>query len=405
MALKGNLSDFSLADIFQLVGQQGKTGVLSLVKDSKKSSRIFFLEGKIVHTEQAKNDEQKLFGTRMILADLITQQELDDALAEQKRTQLRLGPILVQKGYVDRSTLREMVRLQTMESLYEIFQWESADYEFIQHDDFDHDPHTQSPIPAEEILLEIFRIVDEWPSLRIVIPHFQYTCTRIQNLPRENEMLDTSPDDDFLAGMAEAMGGPSSESSDKDKASKIGEHERRAFNLVKPGRSIHRIIELSRLGEFDTCKALCTLQKGEFISISEPTVSDGDAKSGRFPLLRSMIRATPAIATRVFMWAVFAVFISGFVDFLEKSQVTTTNKSIAHIPSTRSMKQYVVKEQLVLLAETIEVFRMLEGNYPSSLEEMEQGGYISSEEQTGFSDAAFSYVRTETSYRLLPPYR
>ena len=38
MALKGTLKDFSLADIFQLIGIQRKTGVLTLKNDEHKHS-------------------------------------------------------------------------------------------------------------------------------------------------------------------------------------------------------------------------------------------------------------------------------------------------------------------------------------------------------------------------------
>ena len=109
--------------------------------------------------------------------------------------------------------------------------------------------------------------------------------------------------------------------------------------------------------------------------------------------------------TRIFMWAIFAIFISGFLDFLEQSQVTTVNKSTVHMPKTQTMKQYIMREQHASLTETIEIYRMLEGVYPGSLNEMEQGGYISSEELLGIFGTPFSYARDEKSYRLLLPYR
>ena len=47
MALRGTLGDFGIADIFQLVGHQQKTGIL-LLKNRELEVRIYFVEGNVV---------------------------------------------------------------------------------------------------------------------------------------------------------------------------------------------------------------------------------------------------------------------------------------------------------------------------------------------------------------------
>src|SRR3954451_9086623 len=47
MALEGTLRDFSLADIFQLIGLQRKTGVLKL-RGKDATVTVTFLDGKVV---------------------------------------------------------------------------------------------------------------------------------------------------------------------------------------------------------------------------------------------------------------------------------------------------------------------------------------------------------------------
>ena len=47
MALRGTLSDFGIADIFQLVGHQVKTGLL-LLKNREQEVRISFVNGNVV---------------------------------------------------------------------------------------------------------------------------------------------------------------------------------------------------------------------------------------------------------------------------------------------------------------------------------------------------------------------
>jgi hypothetical protein len=62
MALQGTLKDFSIADIFQLIGQQGKSGSLIIVSDEKET-HIVFDKGSVVLARFNKgHDELKLGG-------------------------------------------------------------------------------------------------------------------------------------------------------------------------------------------------------------------------------------------------------------------------------------------------------------------------------------------------------
>ena len=47
MALKGTLKDFSIADIFQLIGQQQKTGSLYITHEEQ-ISHVMFDQGNVV---------------------------------------------------------------------------------------------------------------------------------------------------------------------------------------------------------------------------------------------------------------------------------------------------------------------------------------------------------------------
>ena len=85
MALSGTLKDFGIADIFQLIGHQAKTGVL-LLKDREIEVRIFFVEGNVVKAEQSTRDKADLLGNIMVRAGALTQAQLEDALATQQRT-------------------------------------------------------------------------------------------------------------------------------------------------------------------------------------------------------------------------------------------------------------------------------------------------------------------------------
>lgn len=58
MELWGNLKDFSLPDVIQLVGFGRKTGVLS-VESPQASSRLFFHDGNIIHAELGNTEGEE----------------------------------------------------------------------------------------------------------------------------------------------------------------------------------------------------------------------------------------------------------------------------------------------------------------------------------------------------------
>ena len=50
MALEGSIKDFSLADIFQLIGIQRKTGILTM-RHGDEEVKVSFLNGMVVHAD------------------------------------------------------------------------------------------------------------------------------------------------------------------------------------------------------------------------------------------------------------------------------------------------------------------------------------------------------------------
>ena len=164
MALQGTLEDFGIADIFQLIGQQQKTGVLVLTR-KEHLVHIYFNNGNIISAETGHRDPNERLGQMMVQAGLVSEAQLEDALSEQKQTLQKLGTLLVEKTYITKSDLDEFIYLQTKETIFRLFRWNSGTYQFHQQDVSSTSEFFQ-PISAEHILMDGFRIIDEWPSIR-----------------------------------------------------------------------------------------------------------------------------------------------------------------------------------------------------------------------------------------------
>ena len=160
MLLQGNLQEFSLPNIFQLVKMSAKSGALTIRRDGEQG-KIFFRDGMIYY---AFSSPQLLpLGERLIKAGAISGTELDKALAAQKKAGegARIGSILLEQGRIDRGTLEQAVREQIQDTAFNFFSWSDGDFEFGAE---------ESP-PEEDILVEMSvetvimegcRRIDEW---------------------------------------------------------------------------------------------------------------------------------------------------------------------------------------------------------------------------------------------------
>src|SRR5688572_28395120 len=75
VALHGNLRDFGIGEVFQLIGQQQKTGVLE-VTDGQVSLRIAFEGGAVIQGDRVGAYEQAALGDMLVRTGLITPQRL-----------------------------------------------------------------------------------------------------------------------------------------------------------------------------------------------------------------------------------------------------------------------------------------------------------------------------------------
>ena len=179
MLLQGNLKEFSLPNIFQLVKMSAKSGALT-IRRGDESGKIFFRNGLINY---AFSSPQLLpLGERLVKAGSITARQLKEALAEQKKAgeRARIGTILLQSGVIDRGTLEQAVREQIQDSAFNFFSWSEGDFEFSA-DEHVTDEDILVEMTVETVIMEGCRRIDEWElifehlgSLERV-PHVSYS--------------------------------------------------------------------------------------------------------------------------------------------------------------------------------------------------------------------------------------
>jgi len=378
-----------------LIGHQAKTGVLKL-KDRELEVRISFVDGNVVKAEQSLRDRADLLGNIMVRAQALQQSQLDEALALQQRTLRRLGDILVETNAVDRPTLKEFARLQTTETIYRLFAWRAGTYEFVA-EPVDYDEASYEPIRSENILMEGFRMVDEWPAVRRVIPSMQHTFLVIKELPPPS--VEGSADDDLLAGLDHALSGSGEDSAPRQRA--IGDADRRIFGFVAPGRTVTEIVDLSRMGEFETCKALATLVTNNLLSIVSPQAAQEAPSAVWKAALAAELRS---IGARVAVGAVAALLVGGLVR-----GASTVDGGVLQGAPDMSLAATIAEAQgqlqLTKVHRAIAVFALERGRLPNQLDELVELGLIAQGDLDGVFTDPLLYRVVAGRYVLALPVR
>lgn len=391
MALNGTLKDFGIADILQLIGQQQKTGVLTL-KQRQDSVAVLFKDGNIVRAETTSRNRKDLIGSMLVAASLVNEQQLDFALETQKRTLQRLGDVLVSQNVITAEKFKSMVQLQTSETLFKLFSWKAGTYEFEQKDvEFD---ASLTPLRAESVLMEGFRRVDEWPVVRKRIISLQMTFERLKELPPP-----TLAKDDFDDALDDAFA-EEKKSVNKGEFQSVGENERRVYNLIGTGRTVQRIVELSQLGEFETAKALCNLINLEYAKGVAPANKGGDdfeTDARRNAVMGVVGRVA---VTMVVVGAI--LLIGSRIDF-GSLNLGRANASTYTDPAAQ---RFASRQQMSRVGEAIELYRLEKGSLPLGLNELVEVGLLKADDlHFPWRDTYFYRRADDGTFVLLPPLR
>jgi hypothetical protein len=398
MALKGTLKDFGIAEILQLIGQQAKSGVLHL-EGREEEIHIAMADGNVVRAEHVGRKTRERLGTRLVRAEVITQEKLEYALDLQKRSLRRLGDILVELGFVTKQDLREMTALQTTETVYRLFHWKSGTYEFVPGD-VEWDAESVTPLRAESVLMEGFRQVDEWPMVRRKISSTAMTFERARDLdPEQSGSHRAKKEEADVDAAFDAMGSEKPSESDGEFAN-LGANERRLFLLATPGRTVEKIIDLSRLGEFETCKGLLNLVNLGYLRTVAP--AKRSAAVGTYAAdwrARVQVAAVRALATLL-----IAAAIAGIAYWVDRRGLAWGEAPQGAALRDNAAQRFVARYQIQRLAGALEVYRLEHGEYPEGLEALVDTSLVSRRDLSHPWLQPYYYRRTpEGRYVLLPP--
>jgi len=226
--LQGNVGQFTLPEIFQLIANGRKTGTLGIQKDDD-IVMIYFEKGQIIYGYGPR----KTYHLGQLLKErgLISSDQLDDAVATQskKASSKRLGQILMEKQYIDRADLEDVVRSQVEELIYSLLAWNGGTFKFYENQYPTQEEITVN-ISVENAILEGYRRIDEINRAREALSDFEQVLTIAPTpIERKTDLSFQSDEWNLLA-------------------------------LVNGHRTINEIIEISNLPQMETVQKLAALK-------------------------------------------------------------------------------------------------------------------------------------------------
>jgi len=241
--LRGNLKEFSLPNILQLVNMSAKSGALTIRRDNQ-WGRIFFRRGLICYAFSVP--KYLPLGERLVRDGAITAAQLRRALTAQEESaeSVRIGALLLAEGVLDRATLEHAVREQIQGAAFDFFGWPDGDFEFgVDEQVTDEDILVEMHV--ESVIMEGCRRIDEWE--RFVehigsmerIPHLTYSAQ--------------------TAGLGEIV---------------LTTEEWRAVVRTDGRADINTILRDSGLDRFHGAKVMYGLHSRGLISVCEPVIQN-----------------------------------------------------------------------------------------------------------------------------------
>jgi len=360
MALEGTIRDFGLPDIFQLIGLQRKTGLLTLTNEKDDESvTVTFENGMVVMADSSARRLEDRLGNVLVKQGKITRERLDDALGVQKQTLQRLGHILASGSAITTKDLRDALQVQISQIVFRVFRWRDGRYQFAAAEAVDYDRENFVPMSTDFILMEGIRMVDEWPIIEKKIPSFDIVFRPVVDPSLIDVAAGAAPD----ASLTERRVAPSATG-----RIRLAAEEERVFRKVDGVRTVQAIIDGTGAGEFEVCRTLFDFLNRNLIAPAgrgaAPALEEGAAPS-----------AVSSMPGYVVAGLVVLLGLTGLVVQL-RSPFAVTGLAPALGGSYAGVLEDATRSRLARLDRAIEAWTATHGAPPATLEDLVRAGLV-----------------------------
>jgi len=387
MALEGTIKDFGLPDIFQLIGLQRKTGLLTL-RSEKETVTVTFENGMVVMADSDGKRLEDRLGNVLVKQGKLRPEQLEEALQTQKATLQRLGHILTTANYITPKDLKDALQVQVSQIVFKVFRWRDGEYHFAPTEAVDYDRENFNPMSADFILMEGIRMVDEWPIIEKKIPSMDIVFRTVVDA----SMIEVGGADDeaeeALTGLAE----PKRMAASSTSKIRLTHDEERIYRKIDGARTVQAIIDGTGMTEFEVCRILFDLLNRNIIT----TVGRGVARETQPGRPEPVTSAGPARFALVGV----AVLALALGLLARRPPFAVVGSTPLLRGSYDLLMEAVSRSRLERLDRAILAYHLTRGAVPKTLEALAEEGLVDRSYLKDPWSRPYHYALTDTGYLL-----
>jgi hypothetical protein len=344
MALEGQLSDFNLAEILQLLASQQKSGFLNL--ETNRNMVFIFDKGVLISTRDRRSRSRDPLESFLRAYGFFNEQQWKHIEYVRKNSSLDLTEILVSEGLLDEKEMDRVLKSLAQEMAHAGMKMRRGRYHFSPTKDTPPGVKWRYSLDVQGLLMEAARRLDEEGMLKDFLPSQSIT------FQQGNRVLD--PDE-------------------------LTESGKRIMELALAGLPLGRIIRQGKTESFvarDMLKTWC--EEGVLEKVLQG--DDGEESNhgtNRFKLkLRSGLRSVPV--------TILAVLVIGCLGWLR----WTASPAAGPNPG-EALRRAQIRSEVVTAAR---LYRYQKGEWPASLSEMVRSGQLTPSTLITVDDLGWQYT-------------
>jgi hypothetical protein len=250
MALKGNLRDFSVTQLFNLVNLARKTGTLT-VEGPNEAAWVTFREGRLIYA-QLGNEDGTLTGILTKSGRITPKQAQVIRTHAADKGDKELGLLLINAGYLSQQDILNAIRQYVLDIVYQLFTWVDGFFRF-DNDVLPPEDRIVIRLDMENVIIEGSRRMREWEQLQEELPNLDMALRFVERPGADIKKVNLNP------------------------------KEWKVIQLINPKNSMRQIAKALKMNELEIRRIVYGLLQAGLVEVVRPEGMPPPEQARRLP--------------------------------------------------------------------------------------------------------------------------
>lgn len=187
VALQGSFSSFKLTDVLTLLSMSRKSGTLAIASGDQ-TSFVTFVNGSLVYA--GSNQEKLRLSAILLRKKKITRDQFEPIDQLMRSEGGRFGQIAVQRGVMSEDQLRDSLKVQVSEVLFDAFVWTTGTFSFSDELNLP-DYAVTITVDLPNLIMEGARRIEQWEQCLQLLPNSS-AIYRVVTTPKDDKITLTA---------------------------------------------------------------------------------------------------------------------------------------------------------------------------------------------------------------------